>query len=158
MIETPDLILLAAIGAGLLIVVAVAWLVVAAAWWTTHTGRKCEDCKHFDWWMEYGNMLGDCNNSSAYDFINQLVADCYDADPAHAGCPYYKAAAIKTYKAGTVEVLTDEQSEELPEHMTVDEPQPADVLSADMPGPDDPRWNENRPEPQFDGRDLSYTE
>lgn len=48
--------------------------------------RVCEECEHFASWEEYGNVIGDCHNEKAFDFIGSLDGV---EDPAQAGCPYF---------------------------------------------------------------------
>lgn len=49
--------------------------------------RRCEDCAHIKEWIEYGNVLGDCHNEKAWEFIGSLDGV---EDPAAAGCPHYE--------------------------------------------------------------------
>lgn len=48
--------------------------------------KRCNDCAHFSWWMEYGQALGDCGNDAAIPFIDSLDGV---QDPAAAGCPHF---------------------------------------------------------------------
>ena len=49
--------------------------------------KCCEECQHFITWEEYGNVLNDCENLAASDFIDMLDGV---QDAAEAGCPYFK--------------------------------------------------------------------
>lgn len=56
--------------------------------------RLCENCTHYLQWVEYGNVLGDCTNTEAFEFIRSLDGV---EDPAASGCTYFVEIRRRIY-------------------------------------------------------------